>query len=244
MGNLLSVILAQASRTLPETVSLEVQVNTIVSASILGADICHLGEALDKLRTWQIDMVHFDVMDGVFVPNISFGIPMLSAVRRHTKLFLDVHLMITDPLRYVSAFAKAGADRITFHLESSSDPRATLEAIRQTGRQAGIAIKPGTPVEDVIPYLSLTDMVLVMTVEPGFGGQSYLPDTTEKVRQLRRDYPKLCIQVDGGINDQTAPIARQAGANELVTGSYLFQAADPFRAAALLRGDDSSLQAG
>ena len=111
MGNLLSVILAQASQTLPETVSLEVQVNTIVSASILGADICHLGEALDKLRTWQIDMVHFDVMDGVFVPNISFGIPMLSAIRRQTKLFLDVHLMITDPLRYVSAFAKAGADR-------------------------------------------------------------------------------------------------------------------------------------
>ena len=264
MGNLLSVILAQASQTLPETVSLEVQVNTIVSASILGADICHLGEALDKLRTWQIDMVHFDVMDGVFVPNISFGIPMLSAVRRHTKLFLDVHLMITDPLRYVSAFAKAGADRITFHLESSSDPRATLEAIRQTGRQAGIAIKPGTPVEDVIPYLSLADMVDgAQSAVQNLGnvghnetasarwyvrgdqeGEYNLTDTTEKVRQLRRDYPKLCIQVDGGINDQTAPIARQAGANELVTGSYLFQAADPFRAAALLRGDDSSLQAG
>lgn len=218
--------------------------NTIVSASILSADICHLGDVLDKLRAWQIDMVHFDVMDGVFVPNISFGIPMLAALRRHTDLFLDVHLMITDPLQYVSAFAKAGADRITFHLESSSDPRATLEAIHSTGCQAGIAIKPGTPADALLPYLPLADMVLVMTVEPGFGGQSYLPETTEKVRQLRRDHPALSIQVDGGINDTTAPIARQAGANELVTGSYLFQAPDPILAAALVRGDGSSRQGG
>lgn len=218
--------------------------NTIVSASILSADICHLGDVLDKLRAWQIDMVHFDVMDGVFVPNISFGIPMLAALRRHTDLFLDVHLMITDPLRYVSAFAKAGADRITFHLESSSDPRATLEAIHSTGCQAGIAIKPSTPADALLPYLPLADMVLVMTVEPGFGGQSYLPETTEKVRQLRQDHPALSIQVDGGINDTTAPIARQAGANELVTGSYLLQAPDPILAAALVRGDGSSRQGG
>ena len=217
--------------------------NTIVSASILSADICHLADELDKLRAWQVDMLHFDVMDGIFVPNISFGIPMLSAVRSYTDMFLDVHLMITDPLRYAQAFAEAGADRITFHLESNSDPRATLEAIRSTGCKAGIALKPATPPEAVFPYLSLTDMVLVMTVEPGFGGQSYLPDMTDKIRQLHRAFPDLCIQVDGGINEKTASLARGAGASELVTGSYLFQSPDPALAAALVRGENTSPQA-
>ena len=214
-----------------------------LSPSILSADFARLGEQVALLKEGGSEYIHIDVMDGMFVPNISFGIPMLSAVRSYTDMFLDVHLMITDPLRYAQAFAEAGADRITFHLESNSDPRATLEAIRSTGCKAGIALKPATPPEAVFPYLSLTDMVLVMTVEPGFGGQSYLPDMTDKIRQLHRAFPDLCIQVDGGINEKTASLARGAGASELVTGSYLFQSPDPALAAALVRGENTNPQA-
>ncbi|MBP0957833.1 MAG: ribulose-phosphate 3-epimerase [Oscillospiraceae bacterium] len=201
--------------------------NTTVSASILSADVCRLGEELDRIKQSGCDHVHFDVMDGVFVPNISFGVPVLAGVRRHTDMFVDVHLMITDPLKYVGVFSDNGADMISFHLESDSDPAAVIREIKARGRKAGIAIKPGTPVSKVLPYVSSVDMVLVMTVEPGFGGQGFMHETLGKIRELKayidRECPGVHIQVDGGINAETAALVREAGADILVAGSYLFK---------------------
>ena len=195
-------------------------------ASVLSADMRNLERVSKELETSGVDILHFDVMDGVFVPNLSFGFPVLEAVDKSTDLFLDVHLMITDPLKYISQTIKAGADLITFHLESSSDPYETIAAIHRGGVKAGIVIKPGTPYEDVLPFVELVDVVLVMTVEPGFGGQSFMEDMLEKVKGLRkyideRELP-VQIQVDGGINDKTAAAAVSAGADMLVVGSFLF----------------------
>lgn len=213
----------------------------LVSASVLSADMLNLESEIKKLEENGVDMIHFDVMDGVFVPNISFGIPVLehiSKVSRHMEA--DVHLMITDPLKYIKAFDKAGADSITFHLESESDPTETLKAIYATECTAGIAIKPDTPAEAVFPYIDeRLSMVLVMTVEPGFGGQKFM-DMSEKIRKIR-EYAdsmgcyELDIQVDGGINDKTAEIVKKAGANILVSGSYLFNADDMKKAVGALK---------
>ncbi len=204
--------------------------NTIVSASILSADVCRLGEELDRIKSSGCGCVHFDVMDGVFVPNISFGIPVLSGVRRHTDMFIDVHLMIIDPLRYVKTFAGNGADMISFHLEASSDPGSTIKAIKAEGIKAGIAVKPSTPVSEVFAYADSVDTVLIMTVEPGFGGQGFIYETLDKIRELREYTKSHCpdthIQVDGGINGSTAAAVREAGADNLVAGSYLFKAED------------------
>ncbi|WP_432650965.1 ribulose-phosphate 3-epimerase [Huintestinicola sp.] len=213
--------------------------NTIVSASILSADICRLGEELDRIKQSGCDHVHFDVMDGVFVPNISFGVPVLAGVRKHTDMFIDAHLMITDPLKYVGVFADNGADMISFHLESNSDPAAVIREIKTRGIKAGIAIKPGTPVSDVLPFVSSVDMVLVMTVEPGFGGQGFMHETLSKISELKAYIDKECpgthIQVDGGINAETAALVREAGADILVAGSYLFKAEDMAAAARSMR---------
>lgn len=196
-------------------------------ASVLSADMRNLEKVSKELETSGVDMLHFDVMDGVFVPNLSFGFPILEAVNMSTDLFLDVHLMITDPLRYISQTINAGADLITFHIESSSDPYETIAAIKSGGVKAGIVIKPGTPYEAVLPFIELVDVVLVMTVEPGFGGQSFMEDMLDKVRALRKyiDDRNLSvhIQVDGGINDKTITAAVSAGADMLVVGSYLFK---------------------
>ncbi len=203
----------------------------LVSASILSADLLNLESEIKKIQENNVDMIHFDVMDGVFVPNISYGIPVLQQLNRVVDKYteIDVHLMITDPLKYIEAFDKAGADHITFHLESASNPAETIKAITQTECTAGIAIKPGTPAEEVFPYIddNLT-MVLVMTVEPGFGGQSFM-DMSGKIQKIRNyanehGFNNLLIEVDGGIDDKTAPIVKNAGANVLVSGSYLFQA--------------------
>ncbi len=214
--------------------------NTIVSASILSADICNLGDDLYRIKASGCDHVHFDVMDGVFVNNISYGIPVLTAVRRHTDMFVDAHLMITDPIKYVKVFAESGADMISFHLESQSDPAKTLEEIKAHGKMAGIAIKPATPVSDILPYVKNADMVLVMTVEPGFGGQGFIHDTLGKIKELRdyidKECPHVHIQVDGGINAETSALVREAGADILVAGSYLFKAEDMSAAAAAMRG--------
>lgn len=218
----------------------EVILNTFVSASILSADLTDLAKVARLLPEWGVDMLHFDVMDGIFVNNISFGIPVLAALRKKTSLFLDVHLMITDPIRYITQFSQAGADQITVHLESESDPAKTLQAIRANGKKAGLSIKRGTPVEAVYPFLSLVDLILVMSVEPGFGGQGYQPEATGRIRTLRQyldaHAPHVAIQVDGGINGETAAFAREAGAAQLVTGSYLFGAADPAAAVRQVRG--------
>ena len=215
--------------------------NYYVSASVLSADLLDMRSEIKKLEDNGVDMLHFDVMDGVFVNNITYGLPVLEQVRKATDMTLDVHLMITDPLKYVDNFAKAGADIISFHSESVSDVRKTIKAIKAAGVRAALAIKPKTPAESVYELLPELDMLLVMTVEPGFGGQSFIPDTVEKVRLIRNKINELgldCdVQVDGGINYETAPVVREAGANVLVSGSCLFRAEDMSEAVRKIKGD-------
>ena len=202
-----------------------------VSPSLLAADFSRLDRELDRVSS--ADAIHLDVMDGVFVPNISFGPPVLQAVRKATSLFFDVHLMIVRPLDYIETFVKSGADCITFHLESDSDPREVIRRIHSFGKQAGISIKPGTPAEAVLPYLSELEMVLVM--EPGFGGQKFLDSALPKLQFLRHAAPDLTLNVDGGINAETGSRCVKAGADMLVAGSYVFGAPDPASAISSLR---------
>ena len=215
-----------------------------VSASVLSADLVNLSQELAKLEKSGIDMLHFDVMDGTFVDNITYGLPVLEQVNRATDMPLDVHLMIEHPLRYAKRFAAAGADVISFHLEAADDAAEVIRAIRSAGASPSAAIKPDTPAEAVMPYLHDIDMVLVMTVEPGFGGQSFIQHTTEKIRRLREESERLgldlAIEVDGGINAATAPTVRSLGADVLVSGSYLFGADDMKSAAETLRGNAGS----
>ncbi len=196
-----------------------------IAPSLLAADFSDLRSEITRMEEIGANYLHLDIMDGHFVPNLSFGPGLVSSLRRHTNLFFDVHLMITDPLRYAEAFIKAGADIITFHYESVADPMATLFAIRQMDIPVGIAISPATPVEAALPFVGVADMILVMTVVPGFGGQKLIPETLDKVRILRREANRLGVplnlEVDGGINEQNAAYCTEAGANILVAGSSL-----------------------
>ena len=206
---------------------------TKVAASILSADFANLHKDCTRLLEAGADVMHFDVMDGHFVPNISYGAPVLTCL--HAALpdvFYDVHLMISDPARYAADFAKAGADLITFHLEAVPDTvEEVIAAIRATGCQVGISIRPGTPVEAVFPYLSVVDLILVMSVEPGFGGQKFLPTTPARIAAIRAERARLgcntLIEVDGGINTVTGPQGIEAGVDWLVAGNSLFRAEDP-----------------
>ncbi len=198
-----------------------------VSASILSADLLNLESEIRKLEKSGVDMIHFDVMDGIFVDNITYGLPVLKSIKKLSPdMLLDVHLMITKPLKYVREFAESGADIITFHIESKSNTMRTIEELYKTNVKRAIAIKPDTPAESVFPYMKYLNMVLVMTVEPGFGGQKFM-DMTDKIKKIRNyaDENNLAIdiQVDGGIDDKTAPVVKKAGANILVSGSYLFR---------------------
>jgi ribulose-phosphate 3-epimerase len=210
-----------------------------IAPSILSADFARLGAEVEDIRLGGADYVHFDVMDGIFVNNISYGLPILESVNKCTDMFLDVHLMITDPLKYVKRFADCGADNITFHIESESDVTETIKAIKECGVKASVSIKPATPAEAVFEYLPYVDMVLVMTVEPGFGGQSFIYDTLDKISSIRSKANELGlsvdIEVDGGINAETSPLVRRSGANVLVSGSYLFKAEDMSDAANKLK---------
>ncbi|MBE6862644.1 MAG: ribulose-phosphate 3-epimerase [Ruminococcus sp.] len=211
----------------------------LISASVLSADMANLESEVRKLEENGIDMLHFDVMDGVFVNNISFGLPLLESIRKVTDMTLDVHLMITEPHRYAERFVKSGADILTFHIEAESNVLETIKSIKATGIKAAVSIKPATPAESVFEYLPYVDMVLVMTVEPGFGGQSFIPEMAEKVRIIRNKINELGldtdIQVDGGIDGITSEIAKKAGANVLVSGSYLFKAENMAEAANHMR---------
>ena len=206
---------------------------TKVAASILSADFANLHKDCTRLLEAGADVMHFDVIDGHFVPNISYGAPVLTCL--HAALpdvFYDVHLMISDPARYAADFAKAGADLITFHLEAVPDTvEEVIAAIRATGCQVGISIRPGTPVEAVFPYLGVVDLILVMSVEPGFGGQKFLPTTPARIAAIRAERARLgcntLIEVDGGINTVTGPQCIEAGVDWLVAGNSLFRAEDP-----------------
>ena len=200
-----------------------------ISPSVLTADFLELSDALRQLEAAGADLLHLDVMDGVFVPNLSFGMPVIESIKKHTRLPLDVHLMIDRPHRYIEDFAKA-ADWLGFHLEAGSPVEETLRRIRELGCKSTLTIKPATPAEAAFPYLHLCDMLLVMSVEPGFGGQKFMSSALEKLQALRAECSRqglsVELEVDGGINAQTAPLAAEAGATVLVAGSFLFSADD------------------
>lgn len=215
----------------------------LVSPSILAADFANLERDIHDIERNGADWVHVDVMDGVFVPNISIGIPVVKSLRKVTKMPLDVHLMITQPIRYIEEFAKAGADWITFHIEADTQENnlACLEKIYALGCRAGISVKPGTPAEAVRPYLGKCEMILVMTVEPGFGGQKFMADMMPKlsaIRDMVQEAGLDCrLQVDGGVDSVTAPIVKGNGADVLVAGSAYFKAPDRSAFVKLLKSE-------
>ena len=211
-----------------------------ISPSALACDLANLGEEINAIQKAGADMIHLDVMDGVFVPNSSFGLAVLEALRKKTDIFFDVHLMIVNPEKYVERYiTECGADLVTFHLEATDVPDECLAMIKKHGKKAAVSVKPKTPIETVYPYLDRCDMVLIMTVEPGFGGQSFMADMLEKVQKLRAEIERrgldIDIQVDGGINAQTSKMAVAAGANVLVAGSAVFKAEDRKAAIEALR---------
>ncbi len=217
---------------------------TRIAPSILSADFARLGEEIDSIRLGGADWLHFDVMDGMFVPNLSVGIPVLQSVRKYTDLFLDVHLMIQQPGRYVPQFCDAGADLVCMHVEADTEEniRAALREVRARGKKSGLALKPKTDWSAALPFIEDVDLILVMTVEPGFGGQKFMAEMLPKLGLLQETLAEFGLQdclleVDGGINPLTASLAVAAGANVLVAGSDVFKAEDRKARIAQLRGE-------
>lgn len=211
-----------------------------ISPSVLACDFTKLGEEVADIERAGADMVHLDVMDGMFVTNISFGLPVIEALRKKSDMVFDVHLMIDEPSRYAKRFIDAGADILTFHIEAEKNVGEILDFIRANGAKASLSIKPATPASAVFPYLEKCDMILVMTVEPGYGGQALIPETLDKVKEIRNEIIKrglsTDVQVDGGITPSNAKNAIDAGANVLVAGSSVFRAEDRKAAIDALRG--------
>lgn len=210
-----------------------------IAPSIFAADFAYMGDAVKMLERSGADYVHCDVMDGAFVPNMSFGPDMIAAIKRNTNLPLDVHLMINEPERYIDRFVKAGADIITFHPVASKDTKKCLDMIHEAGVKAGVVLNPDIPLDTIKDYINDVDMILLMTVYAGFGGQKFIPEVLDKVREARamidasgRD---IMLEVDGGVNTENAVLCKQAGANVLVAGSSVFKAADPAEAIAGMR---------
>lgn len=210
-----------------------------IAPSVLSCDFSKMGDEVDRITKAKADFIHLDVMDGHFVPNITFGAPVIKYIRKYSELPFDVHLMISEPLRYIDDFADAGADIITFHVESESDISATLDKIKSRGIKAGLVVKPNTPIEEVFPYLDRLYMVLIMTVEPGFGGQSFMYDMMPKAEKLRAEIEKrglnTLIEADGGINASTVGICAKSGIDVSVSGTGIFKAPDAAAAIAELK---------
>ncbi len=215
-----------------------------ISPSILSADFANLERDLAMLAECGADMAHVDVMDGHFVPNLTIGAPVVKALRKVTNLTLDVHLMISEPHKYIEDFAKAGADFLTIHVECDSPIKETLDMIRAHGMKPALSIKPNTPASAIEPYLPMLDMVLIMSVEPGFGGQSFIPSALEKAEVLRemidRVNPNCLLEIDGGVNEENALDCIRAGVNVIVAGSAVFGSADRKKTIAALRGECES----
>jgi ribulose-phosphate 3-epimerase len=198
-----------------------------LAPSILSADFCNLGKDIGFVEKAGVKILHIDIMDGMFVPSISFGMPVFKRVREVSKLFMDVHMMVENPQRYVEEFIKLGADMVTIHLEACDCVEETLRKIRNCGAKAGLAINPKTPVSELIPFMDKIDMALVMTVEPGFGGQSFITECTKKIRQVRavidEKYPKVLLEIDGGVNIDNVRANIEDGADVVVAGSAIFK---------------------
>ena len=210
-----------------------------IAPSILACDLANLEKEVSDIEKAGAELVHIDVMDGRFVTNISFGLPVVEALRKKSNLAFDVHLMIEAPERYAARFIDAGADLLTFHIEACEDAEALLDTIHECGAMAAVSVKPRTPIESIYSLLEKCDMVLIMTVEPGYGGQSFMPEMVEKIEKLKAEIESrglnVMIQVDGGINAETAKICREAGADILVAGSSVFKSEDRKAAIDILR---------
>ena len=194
----------------------------IVAPSLLAADFSKLKEEIQEVEKCGAEYLHLDVMDGNFVPNISYGSPVISAIRPHSNLVFDVHLMVEEPDRFIKDFVDAGADIITVHVEATKHLHRTIQLIKSYGKKVGVALNPATPIETLKHVVKEIDMILIMSVNPGFGGQAFIPEVLSKIEELRKLYPEMDIEVDGGVNDKTVEAIKEAGANILVAGSYLF----------------------
>jgi ribulose-phosphate 3-epimerase len=210
--------------------------NVIISPSILSADFVNLEQDIKKVETAGADWLHIDVMDGHFVPNITIGMPVVKAIKKIASIPLDVHLMIENPQKYIEAFKNAGADIITFHYEAVENVSEVIDLIKSYGIKAGLSIKPKTPAKEIFKFLPQLDLILIMTVEPGFGGQEFMHDCAQKIVEIKQNAPKkLIIQVDGGITNVTGHICTALGANSIVAGNYIYKHKDMFQAIKSLR---------